>query len=116
MTKETKTRSKSTAQKVSDLPSRRKTRGKFIRRKVVFTAKAPAESQVYLAGSFNDWNPQAKLLRFDAKTDTHTAFIYLKPGTYEYKFVVDGVWMLDAGNPLHVSNGLNSMNNVIVVE
>ena len=116
MAKATRPEKKATLHKANDLPSRRKTKGKFIRRKVFFTAHAPAESQVYLAGSFNDWSPQAKLLRYDSQSNTHTAFIYLKPGTYEYKFVVDGVWTLDEGNPLHVSNGLNSMNNVIVVE
>ncbi|MBR0457648.1 MAG: glycogen-binding domain-containing protein [Victivallales bacterium] len=94
----------------------RKTLGKFIRRKVVFTVKAPATSKVCLAGSFNDWNPEKKVLKYNKELQEFSGFLYLMPGKYEYKFVVDGVWRLDEANPNYVANDMNSMNSIVEVQ
>ena len=40
----------------------------------------------------------------------------LEPGTYEYKFVVDGEWKLDSNNPNFAPNDLGTLNSVLVVE
>ena len=40
----------------------------------------------------------------------------LEPGTYEYKFVVDGEWKLDESNPNFAPNSLGSLNSVLVVD
>lgn len=68
---------------------------------------------VYLAGSFNDWQPTAhKMDGPDAEGRYHTT-LNLQRGTYEYKYVIDGVkWRGDPGNPAQA--GLYN-NSVLVV-
>lgn len=52
---------------------------------------------VYLAGNFNNWKPDA--LRMN-KTATGWSLPYVLPaGNYLYKFVVDGQWITDPANP-----------------
>jgi cyclomaltodextrinase len=54
--------------------------------------------RVALAGSFNGWSDSADLLtRSDDGVFRITKAIH--PGTYSYKFVVDGEWMADPANP-----------------
>jgi 1,4-alpha-glucan branching enzyme len=40
----------------------------------------------------------------------------LQPGRYEYKFVVDGTWMEDPGNPDMVPDPFGGNNSVLTVE
>jgi len=52
--------------------------------------------RVVVTGSFNGWNPD-ELRMFP----THTGWampMYLRVGTYAYKFIVDGKWMPDPDN------------------
>ena len=69
---------------------------------------------VTVAGSFNGWNPFHTLLRKNGST--WETSIQLPPGEYEYKFVVDGNWMLDPKNPRRRSDGNNNENSLLVVE
>ena len=36
------------------------------------------------------------------------------PGTYQYKFVVDGDWIVDPGNPTTAHDGRGNTNSVMV--
>ena len=93
-----------------------KTKGIYIRRRVEFSVHAEPGSTVFLAGSFNDWNQQKKQLKDAAGNGDFRGILFLMPGRYEYKFIINGIWEIDAGNPDVVSNGLNSLNSVITVE
>ena len=74
---------------------------------------APGKS-VAVAGSFNDWQP-VKMLN-DRNNDGHySCRLMLPPGTYQYKFYVDGQWRSDAGNPDFVPNEFGSLNSVLTV-
>ena len=42
-------------------------------------------------------------------------FLFLYPGTYEYKFRVDGEWKNDPENPLICPNCFGTRNNFILV-
>ena len=95
---------------------RHKTLGKFIKRKVVFTVKAPVGSTVYLAGSFNGWSENAKQMTDKNGNGTFSAICYLMPGRYEYKFIINGIWIMDTENPDFVANDKDSMNSVLRVE
>ena len=56
-----------------------------------FSCNAPEAQQVFLAGSFNDWNPaDIPMKRLD--DGTWSTELKLEPGKYEYKFVVNGAW------------------------
>ncbi|MBC7921735.1 MAG: ABC transporter permease, partial [Ferruginibacter sp.] len=54
-------------------------------------------SRVALAGSFNSWNPLAKPLQ--KVGNDWVGRVRLMPGRYGYKFVVNGKWITDPGNP-----------------
>ncbi len=51
---------------------------------------------VCLAGTFNGWNDLCMPMRWENGAWVIT--ILLKPGTYQYKFVVDGIWIPDPAN------------------
>jgi 1,4-alpha-glucan branching enzyme len=78
-----------------------------------FTPKQAAK-KVFLAGDFNDWNPTGRRM-VKGKGGTFRARLQLPPGRYEYKFVVDDAWVLDAEAPEHATNSFGSINSVVVV-
>lgn len=50
--------------------------------------------QVFVAGSFSDWNPIA-LNREDGEDDMFVATVPVPRGVHEYMFLVDGNWVRD---------------------
>ena len=81
---------------------------------VTFTCHAPEAHHVALAGSFNNWDPQAQPMARGGE-GTWTASLTLKPGTYQYKFVVDGDWREDPANPNRAWDANGVCNSVIEV-
>ena len=68
---------------------------------------------VYLAADFNGWKPTGHRMEGPDSDGRYTAHMELKPGDYEYKFVLDGkVWRADPGNPDHVNTYRNSRLHV----
>ena len=66
--------------------------------------------QVLLAGSFNNWLPNALPMQ---KTDSGwVATVKLGPGKYWYKFVADGGWIVDSDNMLKENDGYGNINSV----
>ncbi len=80
----------------------------------VFVLHAPAARQVSICGEFNAWKPGAAPLhrRRDGAWETTLA---LRPGHYQYKFVVDGAWIHDPGAKRNVYNEHGTFNSVIEV-
>jgi hypothetical protein len=67
-------------------------------------------TNVFLAGSFNNWRPDALPMQ---KTDSGwIATVKIGKGKYWYKFVVDGNWQVDDDNALRENDGLGNMNSV----
>ncbi len=81
---------------------------------VVFTLGAPDAQAVFLAGDFNGWNASDLALADDGNGNW-TITVALDPGTYEYKFVVDGDWREDPGNPDKKSDPFGGANSVVTV-
>ncbi len=88
----------------------------------VFQCRAPNAQAVFLAGTFNGWNPNATPMVKDAKGNWSAA-LNLPVGRYEFKFVVDGAWCCDPGSDTPeqgggkcIANPFGSMNRVIEVE
>lgn len=88
-----------------------------------FCRHAPEAKAVYLAGSFNEWNPEDLAMEKGAE-GTWSLNLDLPPGRYEYKFVVDGAW--SCGEPCCndrnvecdkcVQNSFGTMNHVIQID
>jgi hypothetical protein len=81
---------------------------------VSFALVRPRATQVSLCGEFNGWSPAAgPMTQHD---DGHwEAIVALRPGRYEYKFLVDGEWLPDPVVKETVPNGYGSVNSVIEV-
>lgn len=82
---------------------------------VRFEYKARPESKVYLAGTFNLWDPAIYPMEYHLEDDVFRLTLLLKEGTYEYKFIVNGVWQEDAKCPERAPNGRGTYNSVIHV-
>lgn len=82
---------------------------------VVLEAKLPGASAVYVAGDFNEWNAETDRLE-EVEEGLFRITLRLPPGTYEYKFVVDGTWKEDPGNPDTIPDPYGGVNSVLTVE
>src|SRR6185295_14701316 len=81
---------------------------------VTFMYKPDAKAEaVYLSGSFNDWKPDGIPMDGPDAGGRYITRLKLKPGLYEYKFVLDGTaWRADPGNPIQVTYYRNSQLRV----
>ena len=60
-------------------------------RKVEFIFPGMKAAEAYLAGEFNEWNPQS-LPMVQNQQGVWNTVISLAPGRYEFKVIADGVW------------------------
>jgi 1,4-alpha-glucan branching enzyme len=84
----------------------------------LFLFDAAKQSEVQLAGSFNEWQPVsmvAEKLRGKGKY-RYSLSLDLPAGDYEYKLVVDGNWITDPECEEAVPNQFGSLNSVLHVD
>jgi len=82
---------------------------------VVFTFAGGANA-VNLAGDFNAWSTTADPMTKQAD-GTWTLTKKLEPGSYEYKFVINGTtWKQDEANPESKSDPYGGKNSVVTVK
>jgi hypothetical protein len=73
--------------------------------------------RIYLAGSFNGWNPSDDyLLRDDDGDGTYSVTVRLARGVHQYKLVIDGQWVQDPHAPGMTPDGFGSSNGSIDVK
>jgi 1,4-alpha-glucan branching enzyme len=92
-----------------------KSKTKAQTKNIQFEFLAPAAQAVYLAGNFNNWDANAHPMKKDKNGIWKTA-LSLKPGRYEYRFLVDGNWENDPSCCDCVPNEFGSRNCVRIVE
>jgi 1,4-alpha-glucan branching enzyme len=85
------------------------------RKRVKFEVLAEPKSKVFLAGSFNNWNGKVKELKDNDGSGCYSSTLLLEFGEYEYKFVIDGKWQIDAENPNFNQNEMGTLNSVVKV-
>jgi len=83
--------------------------------KVVFTFKEALDAKiVYLAGNFNNWNPTE--LSMKKEDGVWKLALELKPGTYQYKYVIEGTnWKEDPEAPGFVDDGFGGYNGIFTL-
>jgi 1,4-alpha-glucan branching enzyme len=82
--------------------------------KVEFSLEAPHAQSVKLAADFTDWENLA--LDMVKLTDGDWfATVPLSPGTYSYRFIVDGEWRDDPHAPTREPNPFGTVNAVVKV-
>ena len=74
---------------------------------------AGADKSVKVAGAFNNWVPQS--LDYDNDGDFWAKSFDIPPGSYTYKYVVDGEWMHDPSKETE-DDGTGNFNNVVHVD
>ncbi len=84
------------------------------RRAVRFGLEVPGAKNVYVVGTFNQWDQQATPLRCVGGSRWFT-YISLAVGRYEYRFVVDGKWIDDPGAKAYVPSAKGGRNAVVEV-
>jgi len=81
---------------------------------VEFYWNAPDAQEVYVVGTFNDWNTSAAKMEKDENGVWHKV-IDLPQGEHMYKFYVDGNWVVDADNDKTKADGYGGSNSVVTV-
>ena len=81
---------------------------------VVLTFYAPEAKTVHVAGTFNDWSPDANPMA-SIGSEGWSAHLLLKSGQYEYRFVVDGIWTEDPQATQSTTNSYGGRNSVLKV-
>ena len=79
-----------------------------------FEIEAEKGSEVFVAGSFNGWDPAKNKLTF--RRGVYSTSILLPAGRHEYKFVVNGIWCVDPECAEWTPNGMGALNSVLVVD
>jgi cyclomaltodextrinase len=84
---------------------------------VPFSFRPPGKAErVSLAGTFNEWNTHACIMQNERQAGLYETVLFLEPGVYQYKFVVDNQhWYLDPYATNSVDNNFGGRNSVIVV-
>ena len=80
-----------------------------------FIYRGGTDSTVALVGDFNGWSKAENPLARDAD-GLWSAVVRLRPGIFQYKFLVDGTrYELDPGNPATIDNYNNTAKNSVFV-
>lgn len=81
-------------------------------RKVRFELNVPKARSVSAVGTFNNWTPGATRLVFVGGTKWLRE-LFLAPGRYEYRFVVDGKWIDPPQAKAYVPNPQGGRSGVV---
>lgn len=86
-----------------------------VRGVVVFTAFYPSAGSVHIAGDFNNWQPHLTPMKKIDEKGTWQIKMPLSPGSYRYRFVVDGQWQQDPNNETTEPNPFGGLNSVLQI-
>jgi hypothetical protein len=84
-------------------------------KRVQFQVTAEPGSDVFVAGSFNNWDATQYRMRDNPGSGHCKTSVVLPAGRHEYKFVVNGTWCNDPDCLESVPNMSGSMNSVLTV-
>ena len=84
-------------------------------KRVDFSLLASDAQDVSLAGDFNGWDKNSHLLKKDSN-GMWKINIDLMPGSYEYRFLVDGEWKNDPNCTTFAPNPFGGNNCIITLE
>jgi 1,4-alpha-glucan branching enzyme len=82
---------------------------------IEFSLVAPDAKEVVLVGDFNNWNGEGYRMK-KSKDGICKKKVDLKPGRYEYRFIVDGNWWTDPKANETCLNSFGSQNSVINIQ
>ncbi|MBN2416310.1 alpha amylase N-terminal ig-like domain-containing protein [bacterium] len=83
---------------------------------VTYQPVIAGELDVFIAGTFNDWNSTLNRMTDEDGDGVYEASLLLAPGRYEYKFVVNGEWKTDFNAEEFMGAGQEGDNAVLYVD
>jgi len=101
-----------TKEKAKKAPAAKKSRPSAAA--IEFTVMAPEAREVFLVGDFNGWQTEGFQMR-KFKDGVCRKKVQLKPGRYEYLFLVDGDWRTDPRNVARCTNPFGRENSIIEI-
>jgi 1,4-alpha-glucan branching enzyme len=84
------------------------------RRSVKFEITSMEAESVFLVGDFNGWNEKKHPMKQNGRGIWRKT-VMVAPGTYEYKFMVDGRWESDPKNENYSINCYGTRNSLIQI-
>ena len=87
-------------------------------REVTVQFRDPAAGDVRIAGDFNGWIPDKgvrSVIDSVSGARVWTKVLQLPPGTYQYRYVVDGEWKQDPSNANTAAGPNGRVNSILVV-
>ncbi len=82
--------------------------------KIVLSYRNPERHEIQIAGEFNEWTAD-KGVQTVHKNDVVHKILYVAPGDYQYRLIVDGKWRNDPTNPRQVLSALGIHNSLLHV-
>jgi len=82
---------------------------------VLFKIEARGAGKVEVIGDFNSWGDPVEL-NDDDEDGVWITIARMDPGTYQYKYIVDGQWQSDPANPVDVDDTHGGRNSIMVVK
>lgn len=92
------------------------TKNGAVSKRITFGVSANPNSEVCLAGSFNNWDPQQHQMKDTLENGKYTITLTLPKGEYEYKFVINNNWVVDPECQDWVRNSFGTLNSVKKVD
>jgi hypothetical protein len=86
---------------------------------VIFNYRADGKDRkIYLAGNFNNWNPEDSnyLMKDEDGDGVWSITVKLAPGTYQYKYVIESKWTQDPYGPEEAPDGYGGRNSKFEVK
>jgi len=87
----------------------------FLKIEKRFVFHAPDAVSVKIVGSFNNWVPSEEFTMDRDQEGKWSKRIALEPGTYQYRFLVNDIWVEDKNNPNLADNSFGGKNSVIEI-
>jgi chromosome partitioning protein len=87
-----------------------------VRNGILFSITAPNVQSLKLVGDFNNWTPDQHSELEEKEEGNWQKVLSLPPGKYHYKFIIDGEWREDPGNPNNVVNDFGGVDSVVEVK
>ena len=85
-------------------------------REILFHMMAPEARSVHLVGEFNRWQADIAPSLNKDEDGVWRGRVRLDPGNYQYKYLIDGKWVLDPDNPLRVVTESGLVNSLVKVK
>lgn len=80
-----------------------------------FMLNAQGAREVHIVGDFNNWNVSDQSLLWRKDEGLWHKRLFLGPGRYRYKFIIDGQWVTDPSNERLESNPYGGVDSVMEI-